>query len=75
MIVAIRDSNTIQILDFDNLNSPPIHVKNVNKGPLNLMKFVKKVVVEKEECYQECLACFSERGDTSKIVIFENPKK
>ena len=66
LIMATENSNSIQILNFDDLNV--LFIKNFKKPPYNLLKVLKKKTGEKDK---ECLSCFLENADMSKIMIYE----
>ena len=65
VIVTTKDSNSIQILDFDNFNV--LFIKKLETNPISLIKFYKKIDEKNQENYQECISCFLQ----NKIAIFE----
>jgi len=66
LIVATQYSDSIQILNFDDLSI--LFIKKLEKRPINLLKVLKKKAGEKDK---ECLSCFIETGDDNKIIIYE----
>ena len=63
--------HSIVILDFENLNV--LFVKNMSQNPVNSIKTVRKIrKSNKEEEYQDGLACFMGNSMSIKIVFYEN---
>ena len=63
--------HSIVILDFENLNV--LFVKNMSQNPVNSIKTLRKIRKNnKEEEYQDGLACFMGNSISSEIVLYEN---
>ena len=65
LVMATREKNSIQIIDFDSLGV--LFIKKFEHYPINLIKVLKK----DQENYKESVSCFFEDGEASKIVLFE----
>ena len=72
ILIAKSKPNSIQVLDFENLNV--LFIRENYACPINLTKFLQKQDEAKEESYEEELAFFAGSGDSSEFMIAKKAK-